>query len=165
MTKDEIVATFGILLIAGSETTATLLAAATFYLCKNQEVMKKLVEEIRTSFETEDDITMISVNKLRYLLAVLDEALRIHPPVPQGPPRVVPNKGEYINGQFVPGGTIVFVATYSTDHQAANWRDPDSFVPERWLDDPRYRSDNRASFTPFSLGPQNCIGMKYVMMI
>lgn len=41
-----------------------------------------------------------------------------------------------------------------------NFKDPKKFVPERWLDDPRYASDNRAILSPFSLGPRDCIGKK-----
>jgi len=64
MTKEEIVPTFAILLLAGSETTATLLSTVTFYLLEYPEVMKKLVHEIRTSFHSEDEITQVSLDKL-----------------------------------------------------------------------------------------------------
>ena len=39
-----------------------------------------------------------------------------------------------------------------------NFRDPESFIPERWLDDPAYVSDRREACQPFSYGPRNCIG-------
>jgi cytochrome P450 len=104
MTEKEIISTFAILLLAGSETTATLLSAVTFHLLKNPSAMQKLKTEIRTSFTTEDEITQISVNKLKYQLAVLDEALRIHAPTPGGFPRIVPDGGREIDGQWVPGG-------------------------------------------------------------
>lgn len=42
-----------------------------------------------------------------------------------------------------------------------NWRDPQSFVPERWLGtDSRYANDKRDVLQPFSVGPRNCIGKK-----
>ena len=104
MTIDEITSTFGILLLAGSETTATLLSAVTFYLLKYPETMNRLVQEIRSSFTTEEEITQVSVQKLKYQLAVLEEALRIHPPTPNGGARVVPKNGENIGGYRVPGG-------------------------------------------------------------
>jgi cytochrome P450 len=69
MTKDEIIPTFAILLVAGSETTATALAATTFYLCNYPKVYSNLTHEIRTSFASEDEITMVSVNKLKYQFA------------------------------------------------------------------------------------------------
>lgn len=163
MTKEEIISTFAILLVAGSETTATLLSTAIFYLCKTPEVLSTLTTEIRTSFTHEDEITIVSVNKLKYQLAVLEEALRIFPPVPSGGPRVVPPGGETISGRWVPGGTTVVVPWYSAHRQKANWRDPDSFVPERWLGDERYKADNKGAFAPFSVGPRNCIGLKYAI--
>lgn len=104
MSKEEITATFSILLVAGSETTATLLSAVTFYLLKNPRVMEILRKEIRTSFEKEEEITQISVNKLKYLFAVLEEGMRMHPPAPRGGPRVVPKGGAMIDGTWVPGG-------------------------------------------------------------
>jgi cytochrome P450 len=39
---------------------------------------------------------------------------------------------------------------------------PDSFIPERWQDDLQFHSDAKKAFQPFSFGPRNCIGKKYV---
>jgi cytochrome P450 len=160
MTKEEINATFAILLVAGSETTASLLSALTFFLCKYPEVLSRLTSEIRTAFKSEDEITIVSVNSLKYELAVIEEAFRMLPPAPNGGPRVVPPEGAIINGQWVSGGTTVVVPWYSAHRQKSNWRDPDSFVPERWLGDERYKADNKGAFAPFSVGPRNCIGVK-----
>lgn len=163
MTKDEIIPTFAILLVAGSETTATALSVTTFFLCNYPEVYSKLTNEIRKSFASEDEINMVSVNKLKYQSAVLEEALRIFPPAPAGGQRTVPPEGEIISGRWVPGGTQVNVPTFSAHRLSSNWRDPDKFVPERWMGDERYKDDNKGSFVPFSTGPRNCIGIKYVL--
>jgi cytochrome P450 len=69
-------------------------------------------------------------------------------------------EGETISGRWVPGGTTVVVPWYSAHRQKSNWRDPDCFVPERWLGDERYKADNRGAFAPFSMGPRNCIVLK-----
>ena len=74
---------------------------------------------------------MASVNKLKYQKAVLEEALRMFPPVPNRSPRTVPPEGGMISGRLVSGGTEVRVPLYTAHRLAANWRDPDSFVPER----------------------------------
>lgn len=103
MTEDEIVTTFGILLLAGTETTATLLSFTTYHLLSNPTILRKLKEEIRSAFKNEGDITMVSVNKLQYLLAVLQEAMRIHPPTPIGTIRATPEGGSVICGKWVPG--------------------------------------------------------------
>ena len=110
MTTDEIVSTSGFLLLAGSETTATLLAAVTYFLLMNQEVLAKLVVEIRTTFKTEEEINMVSVNALKYQLAVLDETMRLHPPAPLGSFRMTPPEGASVGGIWVPGNVSVVLS-------------------------------------------------------
>lgn len=102
LTIDKLQANSAILVIGGSETTATLLAGATFLLATSPVALKKLTEEIRSSFNSEDEIDYASVSVLPYLLACLDEALRMYPPVPTGLPRVVPKGGASIAGHFIP---------------------------------------------------------------
>jgi cytochrome P450 len=104
ISKAEINATFNILMIAGSETTATVLAGCIFLLQKNPPVLDKLKAEVRGAFENENAITVTSVNKLPYLLAVLEESLRLYPPVPVSLPRITPPAGATVCGHFIPGG-------------------------------------------------------------
>ncbi|KAF5864524.1 hypothetical protein ETB97_007356 [Aspergillus alliaceus] len=160
MNLSEIQANAGLLIIAGSETTATLLSGCTFYLLTHPIAYKKLVTEIREAFQQESDITFLSIAKLRYLHAVLEESLRMYPPVSAILPRKVPMDGALINGQFVPGGTSVSMAYYSAFRASSNFTDPDSFIPERWLDDkdPRFETDKKEVLQPFSYGPRNCLG-------
>lgn len=91
-----------VLILAGSETTATLLSGATFLLGSNRDALAKLSHEVRSSFNSEDEITLISVNKLDYMLACLNESLRLYPPVAIGLPRLVPTGGHEIAGYWVP---------------------------------------------------------------
>ncbi|KFY12419.1 hypothetical protein V492_03889 [Pseudogymnoascus sp. VKM F-4246] len=158
MIVPEIITTSALLIVAGSETTATLLSGATFHLLKNPNVMEKLLKEIRGTFKKEEDIDFAGVNGLEYMLAVLDESMRMYPPVPTGMPRRVPADGDVICDRWVPGGTAVSVNNWSTYHSEANFREPNSFIPERFLDDPRFASDNKKALQPFSLGPRNCVG-------
>jgi cytochrome P450 len=92
------------LIIAGSETTATMLSGVTYLLLKNPRVLAKLQDEIRSSFTDEEEITLEACNKLEYCLAVLTEALRVYPPVAIGLPRIVDAQGDMIAGHWVPGG-------------------------------------------------------------
>jgi cytochrome P450 len=153
------------LLLAGSETTATTLSGATYLLLKNKVAYARLVNEIRSTFVSADQITIDAVNNLSYLLAVFQEGLRYYPPVPTGFPRVVPGVGQDISGHYIPGGTAVYVSQHATYHSERNFTDPDDFVPERWLENERpakYDSDIREAVQPFSFGPRNCLGKKYV---
>lgn len=46
-------------------------------------------------------------------------------------------------------------------HSPANFADPKSFIPERFLGDPQFENDSKTVLQPFSFGPRNCIGRKY----
>jgi cytochrome P450 len=50
----------------------------------------------------EEDINLLTVNNLKYLIAVFNEALRIYPPIPSGLPRIVPKGGEFVDGYYIP---------------------------------------------------------------
>ncbi len=73
-----------LLVIAGSETTATALSAITYYLCRTPEVYHKLAEEVRGTFSSYTQVTGQSTQALPYLKAVIEEGLRIYPPLPAG---------------------------------------------------------------------------------
>jgi cytochrome P450 len=60
--------------------------------------------------------------------------------------------------------TIVQISRLVAARSPTNFRNPDSFIPERWISS-EYDSDNKAATQPFSLGPRNCIGKKYVFFL
>ncbi|KAF4301045.1 Cytochrome P450 [Botryosphaeria dothidea] len=156
---EELKSNSNLFLIAGSETTATLLSGTTAALLKNPAAMKKVCEEIRGAFESQEEITFDRVGQLPYLLAVLNEGFRFYPPVPTGFPRKVPDGGETVSGHYVPDNTSVYVSQYAAYHSPQNFVEPDSFIPERWLgNDPRFENDKKSVLMPFSNGPRNCLG-------
>ncbi|KAF4472377.1 Isotrichodermin C-15 hydroxylase [Fusarium albosuccineum] len=158
MAQGEILELSDGLIVAGSETTATLLSGTTYFLLINRAKYDKLVDEIRSELNSEDEITIARVNQLSYTVAVLNEGLRMYPPVPIGLPRKVPMNGEVVQGYWLPEKTGVSVPHWSAYRSDTNFLEPDSFIPERWLGDPRFASDNKAVLQPFSMGPRNCIG-------
>jgi hypothetical protein len=56
--------------------------------------------------------------------------------------------------------TLITISQWATNRDSFNFRDPESFVPERWLGDPYYENDNRTAMQPFHYGPRNCLGKK-----
>jgi cytochrome P450 len=108
----ELVSNGSTLIIAGSETTATLLSGVTYLLLKNPRVLSKLQDEIRSTFMNESEINLESCNKLEYCLAVLTEALRLYPPVAPGLPRIVNAQGDMIAGHWVPGGVSAIFSSH-----------------------------------------------------
>ena len=108
MSVAELVSNSYVLIIAGSETTATLLSGVTYYMLTVPGVFDKLKTEIRSTFSSEEEITWSAVNQLKYTLAVLNEALRMYPPLPIAFPRVVEGKGDFICDRWVPGGVSLY---------------------------------------------------------
>jgi len=101
---EDLLANAEILVIAGSETTATLLSGVTYYILSKPDVLSKLVKEVRSSFASQEEITVFKVSSLNYMLACLDEALRIYPPAATAHPRVISPPGVDIGGHFIPAG-------------------------------------------------------------
>ncbi|KAI9839536.1 MAG: hypothetical protein M1819_002162 [Sarea resinae] len=163
MKREEIYANAALLILAGSETTATLLSGVTYHLLKNPETLKTLVAEIRGAFTSDEDIHLAALNELKYLRAVLQEGLRMYPPVPGSMTRRVPPQGDSVCGLWVPGNTAVSVPQYACFHSDSNFHAADSFMPERWLPsssdaDSVFAGDSKTALQPFSVGPRNCIG-------
>lgn len=104
MSIEEIEGTFNIVIVAGSETTATILSGVTNYLTRDSSIMNKLCAEIRSAFQHEKEITFSHVKDLPYLHAVIQEGMRMCSPTPAGLPRVVPPGGDTVCGHFIPGG-------------------------------------------------------------
>jgi cytochrome P450 len=103
----ELVDNASILIVAGSETTATTLSGVTYMLLTHPEILQKTVDEVRSSFSSEADIDLLSVQKLTYMMAVLQETLRMYPPVPGAIPRKAQPGGDMICGQFVPENVCI----------------------------------------------------------
>ena len=104
LTVPEMKSNAALLVIAGSETTATLLSGTTYFLLKNPDKLAKLTRELRSAFKSDDEINFQNVSNLPYLIACLEEGMRIYPTVAVGLPRVVPPGGASVAGRFIPEG-------------------------------------------------------------
>ncbi len=93
-----------ILVLAGSETTATTLSRATYLLLTHPKILEKLYQEVRSTFSSTKEITIALIGKLSYMLAMFNESLRLYPSVTSTLVRVVPSKGGQIAHRYVPGG-------------------------------------------------------------
>ena len=102
----EVLANAHNLIVGSSETTATTLAGTTYLLAVNKSVRERLYTELTSTFTSEDEINLVSVQRLEYMFAVLHEALRIYPAVPAAIPRITPPEGSTIGGEYVPPNVI-----------------------------------------------------------
>lgn len=70
--------------------------------------------------------------------------------------------GNTICGRYVPENTVVTVTQWAAYTSERNFKNARSFRPERWLGGGEWSGDDRKAFQPFSFGPRNCIGQRYV---
>ena len=156
--------------------TASLLNGVTYHLLKTPTILNNLTLELRSTFKSQESLTLQALGSCKYLNAVLEEGLRIFPPVPSTLTRVVPQGGSIVRGNYIPAGTSIGVNPWSAQFAASNFLAPYEFHPERWLstedveelksafpemqlEDPRkFENDDKKASQPFSYGPANCIG-------
>lgn len=160
---EEMLMTSSNILMAGAETTAMTLAGATYLLCRNPDALATAAAEVRGAFGSAADINMATTGSdlLPYLSGVIEETLRLLPPVPTTIPRETPPEGHFVAGRFVPGGCKVFVNQLAAYRWPGHFAASSEFRPERWLKgegDTPYDGDVRGVLKPFSTGPRNCIG-------
>lgn len=104
MSIPEIENNTNVLIVAGSDTTSTVLAGITNYLLKSPVAYHALTAEVRTSFSKSEDMTFKALSNLPYLNAVIEEGLRISPPIPSGLAHMVPPGGDTVCGEWLPEG-------------------------------------------------------------
>ncbi|KAF2088868.1 cytochrome P450 [Saccharata proteae CBS 121410] len=147
-------------IFAGSDTTAISTRAIIYYLLKNPECKRKLMDEIdglKKEGKISDPVTLDEANQMPYLQATMYEALRLHPAVGMSLPRVVPAGGVEIDGRFLPAGTTVGVNPWVVHRNKEVYgEDVEAFRPERWLKEDN--GDMHRFFFAFGSGARMCLG-------
>ncbi|KAI2782286.1 isotrichodermin C-15 hydroxylase [Daldinia loculata] len=150
------------LLIAGFDPIQITFFSSLFFLLKNQDAYKTLVEEIRNTFRNYTEITPDNLASLKYLNAVIHETLRTHVTAVTGLPRKSP--GAMVAGTYVPKGVVCQTSNFNICRNPRYFYEPLNFHPERWLQsdhpkyDKRFSNDDLNCFYPFSIGPRACTG-------
>jgi len=150
-------------LVAGHETTSTLIVWTIYCLILHPDSEKKVFEDVTRYAQGSTQITIEQCDKMEYLSAFVKEVMRLYPPVGM----VVRSNSRKCNllGSTIPKGTRIVIPVYLLHRHPLYWTDPDVFKPERWL-----KSGNGSqvcshhfAFLPFSCGPRNCIGQRFAM--
>ena len=102
-----------VIIAAGSDTTAAALTHVFYYLAKLPEHAQKLRDELHEASFHDANLPMAGLRNLQHLNAVINETLRLCPPVPSGPLRNTPPEGLHVNGRYIPGGVTVLTPVYS----------------------------------------------------
>lgn len=182
---DQLISEAGLLTIAGSDTTVTATSAMFFYLTHYPSCHSRLEKEIRSTFTSIEDIRIgPRLASCHYLLACIEEALRMNSPIGSTLMREVLPGGLYVDREWFPPGTDIGVPHYALHHDEQYFPDPFAFKPKRWLTEgssngidtgidqkatdhvqPKasasLESSNARAFTTFGVGRTSCIG-KYL---
>lgn len=153
--------------VEGSDTTATAMCSAIYYVLKNPPVHANLCEELKAA-DLPLPAKWKNLQRLSFFTAVMREAKRINPGVGMLLERVVPAGGlDLPDGRFVPEETIVGMNPWVVNRdRETSGPDSDSFAPCRWLQgsnemqaqfQARLAHWNRAILT-FGAGSRSCIG-------
>ncbi len=96
-----------------SDTTAATLTYAFYHLAKDPEHLKSLRAELKPLISLDSNFSVMNVQDAGHLTGVINEALRLHPPVPSGTLRVTPKEGIDIGNEYIPGNTTVVCPNFS----------------------------------------------------
>lgn len=171
----QLVSEAGLLIIAGSDTTMTATTATLFYLLHYPAALRRLENEIRTTFATIEDIRIGGqLSGCLFLYSCIDEAMRLTPSIGSTLMREVRAGGLVVDGEWFPPGTDIGVPHYALHHNEAYFPDPFVFRPERWLStsgssegakeelaqeqQSGAAAASSPAFTPFGVGRTSCIG-------
>ncbi|XP_064612848.1 cytochrome P450 3A8-like [Liolophura sinensis] len=156
----EIVAQSSTFLLAGFETTNTLLTYLSYLLAYYPDVQERLAEEINEQL-TGEQPTYDNVQKLQYLDMCVNECLRLYTPLMRMTRKTKTER--LLKGFLFPRDSAITLLLYAVHHNPEFWPDPDTFDPERFS--PENKPSIRPfTFVPFSGGPRNCIGMRFGLM-
>ncbi|KAI0703354.1 cytochrome P450 [Cerioporus squamosus] len=157
------------ILLAGRDTTACTLTFAVYRLAEHKDVFNRLREEILNVVGPTRRPTYDDIRNMKFLRAVINETLRLYPPVPVNirfavKDTVLPATTAGGKGLFVSAGTKVVYSVFMMHRRKDLWG-PDalSFDPDRFLDErvQKYLTPNPFIFLPFNAGPRICLGQQF----
>jgi len=142
------------LVVAGHETTASVLNWMWYLLSRHPEVQIQLHKEFN-SLPWGEIPTVEVLHKYTYTRQVIEETLRLYPPAWLVTRRAV--QEDRLGDFFVPAGTEMYISPYFIQRNPNLWEASDEFRPERMRPENERERHNLAT-CPFGAGPRNCIG-------
>jgi cytochrome P450 len=147
------------LVVAGHETTASGLNWTWYLLSQHPDVEARLHAEL-DAVPAEPAPSLQQMEQLAYTQQVVNEALRLYPPGWLLSRRTV--QPDVLSGFEIPAGTNVLLPLYLLHRHPRYWKDPDTFLPERFAPDHEAERP-RFAYMPFAAGPRHCIGETFAL--
>jgi enediyne biosynthesis protein E7 len=147
------------MLMAGHETTAKTLSWTSFLLDGHPEVAARLDAELDSVLDGRE-IQADDLARLPLLAGVINEALRLYPPVWLISRTAIVD--DEIGGYAVPAGALVCISPYLLHRHPDYWDEPETFDPDRFAGEP-LEGRPEFAFMPFSGGPRRCIGERFAL--
>ncbi|KAH9515376.1 Cytochrome P450 3A8 [Bulinus truncatus] len=160
LTRSEIHGQAIAFILAGFDTTATVLSFTLFFLAMNPDCCEKAREEINEKCG-QDFPDYETVQSMTYLDMCINETIRLAPPAFFINRKCVEDVD--IQGVHIPKDMIVGVPVYAVHTDPEIYPDPDKFDPERFTPENK-ASRHPCAHLPFGHGPRNCIGMRLAML-
>jgi cytochrome P450 len=148
------------LLLAGHETTANALTWTWYELGRQPEALARLEAEVGRVLG-DRPVTTADLPALPWTAAVIDEAIRLHPPVYTTGREAL--REVELGGHRLPARSIVAINIRGIHRRADYYPDPLAFRPERMLPDAR-KARPRHHYLPFAAGPRVCIGAHFALI-
>jgi len=148
------------LMIAGHETTASALSWLWYLLDRHPDEQDRLRDELFAATAGRSP-TVEDLPQLPRMKAVIQEALRLYPPVWMFDRRAL--GPDDLAGTKVAKGDLVIFCPYAIHRLPDLWRDPEVFRPERF-EAGHEEQKNKFAYLPFSAGPRTCIGNSFAMI-
>ncbi|WP_374174902.1 cytochrome P450 [Flavobacterium tructae] len=158
MSVKQLIDEIKILFIAGHETSANALTFTLYLLGRNPEIQQKVLDEI-LEIEAQTENIVEQLQKMTYLNAVINEAMRLYPPAWITDRQNV--EDDTIGPYHLKKGTLIGVSFYELHRNPKYWENPEEFIPERFLGEQKKHS--MQYFYPFGAGPRMCIGAGFAI--
>lgn len=163
MSAEQLIDEMKTFVLAGHETTSRLLAWTLLEMCRRREVWERLAAEVDEHLGADGAPTHEAMRAMPYLDAVVQEGLRLNPPVSMVVREAardveVRRSGDGAEPLRLRAGDTVTVAICQVHMDPELWDEPHAFRPERFLSKKRRHP---AAFLAFAQGPRSCIGNKF----